>query len=256
MEVYLKLGWAICSLAAGINLLARTVVLHGARMVTKPVGLAILSQMQGREGRKARTRLMRPMYVVRSPIWKPSPIFWKLNCHLSGAASPSDKRGVKKDALRDGLYPLTNSREASNGTVVGSSGSLVRYGANGIFWHTHIDSNLIFANMSRRLHPSLGTTLTFVTSSLRPAHHTVLDYSTSAGVVVVGTALGSLPETRLIETTTYGALEPTKLRQAIFSPLLNRKRASSYMARCRRCWSLWSWTEGCIPCLYSLPSIP
>ncbi|KAI9734226.1 MAG: hypothetical protein M1834_002328 [Cirrosporium novae-zelandiae] len=51
---YLKVMVATCSLAAGINLPARRVILHGARMGRDLVGPAMLRQMRGRAGRKGK----------------------------------------------------------------------------------------------------------------------------------------------------------------------------------------------------------
>ncbi|MCJ1306382.1 hypothetical protein MMC25_000024 [Agyrium rufum] len=54
---YLKVIVATCSLAAGINLPARRVVLYGARMGRDLVGPALLRQMRGRAGRKGKDEL-------------------------------------------------------------------------------------------------------------------------------------------------------------------------------------------------------
>ena len=48
---------ATCSLAAGINLPARRVILHGARMGRELIGPAMLRQMRGRAGRKGKDEL-------------------------------------------------------------------------------------------------------------------------------------------------------------------------------------------------------
>jgi replicative superfamily II helicase len=50
----LQIMVATCSLAAGINLPARRVILNGARMGRDLVGLAMLRQMRGRTGRKVK----------------------------------------------------------------------------------------------------------------------------------------------------------------------------------------------------------
>jgi len=50
----LRVMVATCSLAAGINLPARRVILHGARMGRDMVGPAMLRQMRGRAGRKGK----------------------------------------------------------------------------------------------------------------------------------------------------------------------------------------------------------
>ncbi|EPQ64153.1 Bgt-3071 [Blumeria graminis f. sp. tritici] len=50
----LKVLVATCSLAAGINLPARRVILHGARMGAELIGPSLLRQMKGRAGRKGK----------------------------------------------------------------------------------------------------------------------------------------------------------------------------------------------------------
>lgn len=53
----LKVITATCSLAAGINLPARRVILHGARMGPRLVGPSMLRQMRGRAGRKGKDEI-------------------------------------------------------------------------------------------------------------------------------------------------------------------------------------------------------
>ncbi|RDW85015.1 putative DNA-directed dna polymerase protein [Coleophoma cylindrospora] len=53
----IKVIVATCSLAAGINLPARRVILHGARMGADLVGPAMLRQMRGRAGRKGKDEI-------------------------------------------------------------------------------------------------------------------------------------------------------------------------------------------------------
>ncbi|KAI9642193.1 hypothetical protein NHQ30_008995 [Ciborinia camelliae] len=56
-EGVLKAMVATCSLAAGINLPARRVILHGARMGSDLVGPSMLRQMRGRAGRKGKDEI-------------------------------------------------------------------------------------------------------------------------------------------------------------------------------------------------------
>ncbi|ESZ99534.1 DEAD/DEAH box helicase [Sclerotinia borealis F-4128] len=56
-EGVLKVMVATCSLAAGINLPARRVILHGARMGSDLVGPSMLRQMRGRAGRKGKDEI-------------------------------------------------------------------------------------------------------------------------------------------------------------------------------------------------------
>jgi replicative superfamily II helicase len=53
----IKVIVATCSLAAGVNLPARRVILHGARMGADLVGPSMLRQMKGRAGRKGKDEI-------------------------------------------------------------------------------------------------------------------------------------------------------------------------------------------------------
>ena len=54
---FLRVIVATCSLAAGINLPARRVILYGARMGRELIGPAMLRQMRGRAGRKGKDEI-------------------------------------------------------------------------------------------------------------------------------------------------------------------------------------------------------
>ncbi|TAQ89791.1 hypothetical protein B7494_g1900 [Chlorociboria aeruginascens] len=56
-EGVIKVIVATCSLAAGINLPARRVILHGARMGSDLIGPSMLRQMRGRAGRKGKDEI-------------------------------------------------------------------------------------------------------------------------------------------------------------------------------------------------------
>ncbi len=62
----IKVCVATCSLAAGINLPARRVILHNARMGRDLVGPAMLRQMRGRAGRKGKDELGETYLCCRS----------------------------------------------------------------------------------------------------------------------------------------------------------------------------------------------
>ncbi|CAK7214794.1 hypothetical protein SBRCBS47491_002271 [Sporothrix bragantina] len=62
----LKVIVATCGLAAGINLPARRVILHNARMGRELVGPAMLRQMRGRAGRKGKDELGETYLCCRS----------------------------------------------------------------------------------------------------------------------------------------------------------------------------------------------
>ncbi|KAJ9142142.1 Helicase and polymerase-containing protein TEBICHI [Pleurostoma richardsiae] len=63
----IKVCVATCSLAAGINLPARRVILHNARMGRDLVGPSMLRQMRGRAGRKGKDEIGETYLCCRTP---------------------------------------------------------------------------------------------------------------------------------------------------------------------------------------------
>jgi superfamily II helicase len=63
-EALLKVMVAACSLAVGIDLPARRVILEGARMGQHLVGPATLRQMRGRAGRKGKDEIGKTLSVL------------------------------------------------------------------------------------------------------------------------------------------------------------------------------------------------
>ncbi|KAL8734212.1 MAG: hypothetical protein Q9166_001698 [cf. Caloplaca sp. 2 TL-2023] len=105
---------ATCSLAAGINLPARRVILQGARMGKDPIGPAMLKQMRGRAGRKGKDEigesflcceksdLEEVIYLLRADIPK-----------VESSMTP-EKRGIKR-----ALLEVIKIRLATHASAIG-----------------------------------------------------------------------------------------------------------------------------------------
>jgi DNA polymerase theta len=106
----LKVMIATCSLAAGINLPARRVVLNGARMGRELVGPAMLRQMRGRTGRKGKDEIGETYLCCRkSDLEAVANLVPPVQSCLI-----LDKGGVKRAPLEVVCTRLANSCEAIN----------------------------------------------------------------------------------------------------------------------------------------------
>ena len=107
----IKVIVATCSLAAGINLPARRVILQGARMGLDLIGPAMLRQMRGRAGRKGKDEVGES-YVCcqRADL---DEVISLLETDLPSVESNliPEKRGIKRQALRwfSFLFPKQSS---------------------------------------------------------------------------------------------------------------------------------------------------
>jgi replicative superfamily II helicase len=97
---------ATCSLAAGINLPARRVILHGARMGQEMVGPAMLRQMRGRAGRKGQDELGETYVCCKSE--EQAEIRALLHAELPPIQSSlsSSRRGIKRAVLESMVIGL------------------------------------------------------------------------------------------------------------------------------------------------------
>jgi replicative superfamily II helicase len=161
----LKVIVATCSLAAGINLPARRVILNGARMGRDLIGPAMLRQMRGRAGRKGKDEIGETYLCCQKSDLDAVADLLQAELPPVESCLTLDKRGVKRALLEVIGIRLANSREAIT---------------------DFIKRSLLYETL---------------------AHTEVL--------AVMDAAMESLLETRLVEKTNYGALEPTRLGQAI-----------------------------------------
>lgn len=166
----LKVIVATCSLAAGINLPARRVILNGARMGRDLIGPAMLRQMRGRAGRKGKDEIGETYLCCQTSDLEAVADLLQAELPPVESCLALDKRGVKRALLEVIGIRLANSREAIA---------------------DFIKRSLLYETL---------------------AHTEVL--------AVMDAAMESLLETRLVEKTNYGALEPTRLGQAIVAASL------------------------------------
>jgi replicative superfamily II helicase len=166
----LKVMVATCSLAAGINLPARRVILNGARMGRDLIGPGMLRQMRGRAGRKGKDEVGETYLCCQKSDLEAVADLLEAELPPVESCLTPEKRGVKRALLEVICTRLAHSREAIN---------------------DYIQRSLLYQTT---------------------AHAQVL--------AMVDAAMCNLLETRLVERTSCGALEPTKLGRAIVASSL------------------------------------
>lgn len=121
----LKVMVATCSLAAGINLPARRVILHGARMGRDLVGPAMLRQMRGRAGRKGKDEVGETYLCCQKAELEPVAELLEAEMPPVESCLTPEKRGVKRAILEVIGIRMASSRDA-----------LDRYVHSSLLWHT------------------------------------------------------------------------------------------------------------------------
>ncbi|KAI9876486.1 MAG: hypothetical protein M1830_006397 [Pleopsidium flavum] len=107
----LKVIVATCSLAAGINLPARRVILHGARMGRDLVGPAMLRQMRGRAGRKGKDEVGESYLCCEKTDLEAVTQLLEAELPPVESCLTPDKRGIKRCYLsQDQEISLTSHR--------------------------------------------------------------------------------------------------------------------------------------------------
>ena len=161
---------ATCSLAAGINLPARRVILNGTRMGRDLIGPAMLRQMRGRAGRKGKDEVGETYLCCQKSDLEAVTDLLEAELPPVKSCLTPDKSGVKRALLEVISIRLANNHDA--------------------------------------LHDFVRRSLLYQTGT----HAEIL--------AIVATAIKSLLETRLVEKTAYGMLEPTRLGEAIVASSL------------------------------------
>ena len=121
----LKVIVATCSLAAGINLPARRVILNSARMGRDMVGPAMLRQMRGRAGRKGKDEIGETFLCCQK--MELESVAELLEAELPAVMSclTPEKRGIKRAVL-----------EVISTRMISTYESLQEYAQNSLLWHT------------------------------------------------------------------------------------------------------------------------
>ncbi|KAK4226124.1 DNA polymerase theta [Podospora fimiseda] len=108
----LKVCVATCSLAAGINLPASRVILHGARMGRDLVGPAMLRQMRGRAGRKGKDEVGETYLCCRQSDLEAVVDLMHADLPEISSCLISDQRRTQRALLETITIKLATSREA------------------------------------------------------------------------------------------------------------------------------------------------
>ncbi|KUL86242.1 hypothetical protein ZTR_08417 [Talaromyces verruculosus] len=108
----LKVIVATCSLAAGVNLPARRVIMQGARMGRDIVGPALLRQMRGRAGRKGKDTLGETYLICQKADLEAISEIWDAETPAIDSCLAQDNKGVKRALLEGIATRLVSGREA------------------------------------------------------------------------------------------------------------------------------------------------
>ena len=108
----LKIMVATCSLAAGINLPARRVILQGARMGRDLIGPAMLRQMRGRAGRKGKDEVGESYICCHKEDLEEVAQLLEADLPAVESCLVSDQRGIKRALLEVIAVRLATHRDA------------------------------------------------------------------------------------------------------------------------------------------------
>ncbi|KAK0731602.1 P-loop containing nucleoside triphosphate hydrolase protein [Lasiosphaeris hirsuta] len=135
----LKVCVATCSLAAGINLPARRVILHNARMGRELVGPAMLRQMRGRAGRKGKDEVGETYLCCQQDDLEV--VVDLINAELPQISSCliSDKRRIQRALLEVIAIRLATGRESLDDYI---SKTMLAYTADPILIQEHVEESL------------------------------------------------------------------------------------------------------------------
>lgn len=108
----LRVMVATCSLAAGINLPARRVILNGARMGRELVGPAMLRQMRGRAGRKGKDEVGESYLCCQKVDLEAVAELLEAEMPAVQSCMTAEKRGIKRALLEVIATRLATSRDS------------------------------------------------------------------------------------------------------------------------------------------------
>ncbi|XXG94669.1 putative PHD type zinc finger protein with BAH domain-containing protein [Hypoxylon texense] len=107
----LKILTATCSLAAGINLPARRVILHNARMGRDLIGPSMLRQMRGRAGRKGKDEIGETYLCCRKDDLKDVVELMHAELPQISSGLTTDRHRIQRALLEVVAIRLANSRD-------------------------------------------------------------------------------------------------------------------------------------------------
>ncbi|KAF3762423.1 hypothetical protein M406DRAFT_92805 [Cryphonectria parasitica EP155] len=108
----IKICVATCSLAAGINLPARRVILHNARMGRDLVGPALLRQMRGRAGRKGKDEVGETYLCCRQGDLEDVEDLMRADLPQVASSLSTDKQRIQRALLEAVAVRLATSQES------------------------------------------------------------------------------------------------------------------------------------------------
>lgn len=167
----LKVMVATCSLAAGINLPARRVILNGARMGRDLVGPAMLRQMRGRAGRKGKDEFGETYLCCQKKDLEAVAELLEAELPAVESCLTPEKRGITR-----ALLEIVGTRMAS------SRGSVNVYVQSSLLWHT-MDRALVLEMVEDAISDLLAKEL------IEKGQHEDCFEPTKLGVAVVASGL-------------------------------------------------------------------
>ncbi|KAI0508367.1 P-loop containing nucleoside triphosphate hydrolase protein [Xylaria bambusicola] len=135
----LKVVVATCSLAAGINLPARRVILHNARMGRELIGPSMLRQMRGRAGRKGKDEVGETYLCCRTNDLEDVVELMHADLPQISSGLTTDKHRIQRALLEVLSIRLVNSRESINDYI---RKSLLNCSSESSVIQKHVESSL------------------------------------------------------------------------------------------------------------------
>ncbi|KAI1356540.1 P-loop containing nucleoside triphosphate hydrolase protein [Xylaria sp. FL0043] len=135
----LKVITATCSLAAGINLPARRVILHNARMGRDLIGPSMLRQMRGRAGRKGKDEIGETYLCCRNSDLEDVVELMHADLPQVSSGLTTDKHRIQRALLEVVSIRLVNSRESINDYM---RKTLLNISSASDLIQEHVDSSL------------------------------------------------------------------------------------------------------------------
>ncbi|TGJ80043.1 hypothetical protein E0Z10_g8731 [Xylaria hypoxylon] len=135
----LKVIVATCSLAAGINLPARRVILHNARMGRDLIGPSMLRQMRGRAGRKGKDEIGETYLCCRKCDLEDVVELMHADLPQVSSGLTTDKHRIQRALLEVVSIRLVNSRASINDYI---RKTLLNLSSTSDLIRDHVESSL------------------------------------------------------------------------------------------------------------------